>query len=75
MIDTGGDAGIVGAVAIFCVGWIISVERRIAGLKALRRDVRRIDRRTMAVLLATDPAAARHELQHEQELDDEAEVL
>lgn len=75
MIDVSSDAGIVGAVAIFCVGWIISVERRIAGLRSLRRDVRRIDRRTMAVLLATDPAAARHELQHEQELDDAEEVV
>lgn len=67
-----GDGG-TAAVTIFVVGWIVSVERRIAGLKTLKRDVRRVDRRTMAILLATNPAAAQHELEHQQELDDESE--
>lgn len=64
----------IAAVGVFALGWILSVERRIAGLKSLRRDVRRVDRRTMVILLTINPAAARHEIDHEQEIDDEAEA-
>lgn len=61
-------------IAVAAVAWAVSVEKRLTGHAQLRRDVRRIDRRTMKILIATDPAAAAREISGEQHDEDERET-
>lgn len=58
------------SVLILFGGWVISVERRIWGLRDLNRTVRRIDKRTFQMLIRADPHAAASELQ-ETDLDND----
>lgn len=53
---------VVITLAVIIGGWVMSVERRIWGLKDLSQTVRRIDRRTFQMLMKTDPQGAMSEL-------------
>lgn len=66
--------GPLSALVVAVVAWGVSVEKRLTGHAQLRRDVRRIDRRTMKILIATDPAAAAREISGEQHDEDERET-
>jgi hypothetical protein len=53
------------SVAAIVFGWVVRIERRTMGIFRLHRNLDKLDRRTLRILMKVDPLAAAEELRAE----------